>query len=196
MAQKLLVGDKDTVLMIPAFEINGVPQLVLPTGGVVVPFTAPTAALLNYWIGVKTPADAGAHWGGNVTCAIVDDWSLMMTDSATDNTKTLCSVGQSQALTFYNYDAKMKFLRDINPADTTSEFNLPRTLTRAPDAQYMIAHRIGYSRTATTAIGQEWNLYYAWTDEPIPASADNAYQTIGEDFIPKGIVNFKYVLVA
>ncbi len=196
MAQKMLVGDKDTVLLIPAFEIGGVPQMAYPTTASAVPITAPTAALLNYYIDALSPDDTGAHWGGNVTCAVIDDWNLALTDSATDDTRTLCSVGQSQDLTFYNYDAVMNFLRDVDGKDATSEFNLPINLTRAPDVAYVIAHRVGYSRTANAAVGQEWHLYYVWTDHSIPAAADGSNQAVGQTFIPKGIINFKYELAS
>lgn len=196
MAQKMLVGDKDTVLLIPAFELNGVPQAALPTGGAVIPITAPTVALLNYYIGITTPANAGSSWGGNVTCAVIDDWKLELKDSSTKNVKTLCSVGNSEELTYYNYDAQMNFLRDTNPQDPTSEFNLPANLVSAPDVAYLVAHRIGYTRTAAAVIGQEWLFYYVWTDLTIPASSDGDYQSFGETFVPKGIVNFKFTLTA
>ena len=196
MAQKLLVGDKDTVLLIPAFEINGVPQMAYSASPAPVPITAPTIALLNHYIDALTPGSTGGHWGGNVTCATVDDMNLAFTDSATDDTRTLCSVGQSQDLTFYNYDAVLNFLRDINPLDNTSEFNLPANLTAAPDVAYVIAHRVGYSRTVDAAAGQEWHFYYVWTDHSVPASGDGEYQMIGQTFVPKGIINFKYELAA
>lgn len=194
MAQKMLVGDKDTVILIPAYEVNGVPQMAYSTSPTPVPFTAPTVALLNHYIAATTPGATGASWGGNITCAVIDDWNLALTDSATDDTRTLCSVGQSQELTFYNYDAVMNFLRDIDGKDSTSEFNLPANLTGAPDLAYVIAHRVGYKRTVAAAIGQEWHLYYVWTDYAIPAVADNSNQSIGETFVPKGVINFKYAL--
>ena len=196
MAQKMLVGDRDTVLLIPAYEVNGVPQMLSQLAPFEAPITAPTSALLNQYITALTPADASAPWGGNITCAIIDDWNVAMTDSATDDTRTLCSVGQSQDLTFYNYDAVMNFLRDINPFDQTSEFNLAANLTSEPDVPYVIAHRIGYSRTALAAIGQEWHLYYVWTDHSIPSVSDGSNQSIGQTFIPKGIVHIKVVLAA
>jgi len=196
MAQKMLVGDKDTVLLIPAFEINGVPQAALPSTGSAVPIDAPTVALLNYYIPITSPADIGAHWGGNITCAIIDDWKLGLKESATKNIRTLCSVGQAEELTFYNFDAQMNFLRDIDPSDTNSEFNLPLNLTSAPDVQYLVAHRVGYSRTTAAALTQEWHFYYNWTDHAIPASSDGEYQAIGETFVPKGIINFKHELAA
>jgi len=196
MAQKMLVGDKDTVLLIPAFEINGVPQMAYPTVPTPIPVDAPTVALLNYYIGVVNPDDVGSHWGGNITCSIIDDWNLALTDSATDDTRTLCSVGQSQDLTFYNYDGVMNFLRDIDPSDGASEFNLPLNLLNGPDIPYVIAHRKGYSRTVAAALGQEWHFYYFWTDHPIPAASDGANLAIGETFIPKGIINFKHEMAA
>ena len=196
MAQKMLVGDRDTVLLIPAFEIGGVPQMAYSASPDPVPITAPTVALLNHYIAATTPDDTGASWGGNVTCAVVDDWNLALTDSATDDTRTLCSVGQSQDLTFYNYDAVMNFLRDLDPQDGDSEFNLPANLVAAPDLAYVIAHRVGYKRDVAAATGQEWHFYYVWTDHAIPSATDGSNQALGETFIPKGIINFKYDLAS
>jgi len=196
MAQKMLVGDKDTVLLIPAFDLNGVPNMAYPTTPTPVPIDDPTVALLNYYIGVTSPDDAGAHWGGNVTCSVVDDWNVALTDSATSDIRTLCSVGNSSELTFYNFDAVMNFLRDIDPSDDTSEFNLPLNLLAAPDVPYIIAHRIGYSSTTAAAIGQEWHFYYVWTDLAVPATGDGDYQQVGETFVQKGLINFKYELEA
>lgn len=194
MPQKTLVGDRDAVLLIPAFELSGIPQLAFPTGATAQPITAVTSALLNYYMTTVTPAGAAANWGGNISCAILEDWKLVLKDSDSKNVRTLCSVGQAQELTFYNYDANINILRDINPADTTSEFNLAFQLLQAPDVAYVIAHRIGSSRTFAAAASQEWNFYYVWTDVPIPAATDGEYQAINETFIPKGIINFKSIL--
>jgi hypothetical protein len=196
MVQKLLVGNKDTVLLIPAYEVDGVPQMAYSASPDPVPLTAPTAALLNHYIDALAPDDTGAAWGGNVTCSIIDDWNLAFTDSTFDDTRTLCSVGQSQEPTFYNYDAEINVLRDIDPKDATSEFNLVANLISAPDIAYVIAHRIGYGRTVDAAIGQEWHFYYIWTDHSVPTAADGDYQTLGQTFIPKGIINFKYEVAA
>jgi hypothetical protein len=196
MAQKLLVGDKDTVLLIPAFEINGVPYMAYSTSPDPVPITDPTAALLNHYIDILTPANAGSSWGGNVTCSVIDDWNLALTNSDTSDVRTLCSVGQSQELTFYNYDAVMNFLRDVDPSDDTSDFNLAAQLVGAPDIPYVIAHRVGYSHTEDAAVGQEWHFYYVWTDHSIPASGDGEYLATGQTFIKKGIINFKHEVAA
>lgn len=191
MVQKMLVGDKDTVLLIPAFEIGGVPQMAYSASPDPIPLGSATAALLNHYIAITNPDDIGSSWGGNITCAIIDDWNLAFTDSATSDVRTLCSVGRSEDLTFYNFDAVMNFLRDIDPADGTSELNLPIQLTDAPDIPYIIAHRVGYSRNDAAAIGQEWHFYYAWTDHQIPASGDGDYLAVGETFVQKGLISFK-----
>lgn len=193
MAQKMLVGDKDTVILLPAFEINGVPQAAIPTVGAL-PLDGITAAGLNAFLSATSPDDTNAHWGGNITCAVIDDWTLALKDSSTKNIKTLCSIGNAEELTYYNYDGTMNFLRDIDPKDATSEFNLPVNLTNAPDVAYIVAHRVGYSRTDAAASGQEWNFYYFWTDFPIPASSDGDYLSVGEAFVPKGLIHFKAVL--
>jgi hypothetical protein len=189
----MLVGDKDTVLLIPAFTIGGVPQGAYP-GAAPQPISAITSALLNYYIPVVTPASTGGHWGGNVTCDVVDDWKLQLKDSSTSPLKTLCSVGNANELTYYNFDAQMNFLRDISGTDTASTFNLPTYLTQAPDIPYLIAHRVGYDSQVAAAAGQEWNFYYVWTDLQIPASGDGVYMEIGETFVQKGLLNFKSIL--
>lgn len=196
MAQKMLVGDKDCVVLLPAFEINGVPQAANPGTGLAQALGSITSALLNQFIPANTPASANAKWGGNITCAILDDWKLEMKDSSTKKATTLCSIGKAEELTYYNFDAVMNFLRDIDPTDTASEFNLPTTLTQAPDVAYIIAHRIGYSRTVAAAAGQEWNFYYDWTDFPIPASSDGEYMAVGETFVSKGLLAFRNVLAS
>lgn len=199
MAQKLLVGDKDTVLLIPAFEIDGVPQLAYSASPDPVQIDAvdsTMADLLDHYIGITSPGDPGSNWGGNVTCAVVDDWNLAMKDSATKDVRTLCSVGQSSELTYFNYDAVMNFLRDISPLDATSEFNLAANLTDAPDVPYVIAHRVGYSRDELVTGTQTWHFYYVWTDWNIPSFGDDDYQGLGQTFVSKGVVNWNAEVTA
>lgn len=193
MAQKMLVGDKDTILLLPAFEVNGVPTAAFPTAGALA-LNAITSTALNEYISTHTPADANSHWGGNITCAVLDDWKLESKDSTLKPVKTVCSIGNSQELTYYNFDGVMNFLRDVDPTDTASEFNLPIALTSAPDVPYIVARRIGYTRTAAAAAGQVWDFYYFWTDFAIPASSDGEYQAVGETFVPKGLLNFQSIL--
>jgi hypothetical protein len=191
IVDKLLPGN-ETVLLVPAVEVNGVPHLI---GDTLVPIEAPTSAVLNEWIVVTVPSHANAGAGGNVSCAIRDDMNLGLTDSDTDSDRTICSVGQSEDPTFYNFDAELTGFVDAD-VDGDGVYNLFRDLTRAPDIPYVISHRIGYGQTVAAASGQEWDFYYAWTDNPVIGYGDGNNQTTTQNFVPKNIVNVGYELTA
>lgn len=193
MVAKLKVGNNEAVILIPAMEINGVPNLI---GTTAVPYTAPTAAVINRYLNVLDNNDTNWGAGGNVTCALRDDMTLGGTDSDTDDDRTLCSTSASGAFTFYNFDAEFNIFRDANPTEATSVFNMARDLVQAPDVPYIIAHRIGYPHTTAAAVGQEWDFYYVWTDNPVPVYDDGGNQLVSQTFVPKNILNIGYELAA
>lgn len=189
MTDKLLPGN-EAIILIPALEIAGIPQLI---GDTLVPINAPTSAVINKWLNnVSTSALAN---GGNISCAVKDDAKLEQTASDTDKDRTICSVGQAENPTFYHFDAQLNGLRDLDLA-ATGLFNLFRDLVSAPDIPYVIAHRIGYKSDVAAAAGQDWSFYYAWTDNPIPGYADGGNQSIGQTFVAKNLVNIRATLSA
>lgn len=185
----------ETILLVPAIEIDGVPWIVTPTG--LVDYENPTSAALNVYQAVTKPSQTYASAGGNISCAVIDDLSLAVTDSETSGNKTICSKGNSAALTLHNFTAELNILRD---ADLTADgqFNLARDLTRAPDVPYFIAHRVkgGKDSSEPAAAGDEWDFYYVYTDHPVPAFPDGDDQTLGLSFVPKSIVNVGHTLTA
>ena len=187
MVAKLLSGF-ETILLLPAIDVNGSPSVITATG--VVPVTSITAAVLNQYISITTGASAQGNAGGNISCAVVDDLSLGLTGSDTDDTKTVCSKGQTETPTFYNFDAELNILRDEDLV-AAGLYNLARDLTRAPDVPYVIAHRVkgGKDSTENAEIGDEWDYYYVWTDNPVPGYGDGENLTIALNFIPKGWVS-------
>jgi hypothetical protein len=191
LVDKVLPGN-ETVLLTPAVEVNGVPHLI---GDTLVPYNAPTIAVLNTWQAITKPSDTGAGGGGNISCAVRDDMNLGLTDSDTDSDRTICSTGQTEEPTFYNFDAELTGFVD---EDLTGDgvYNLFRDLTRAPDIPYIIVHRIGKAPDAAFAIGDEVDLYYAWTDNPVMGYGDGNNQTITQNFVPKNLVNVGYELAA
>jgi len=185
----------ETILLIPAVEINGVPWMITPTG--LVDYEDPTAADLNVWIPITKPSDQYASQGGNISCAVLDDLSLGLTDSDTDDSKTVCSKGNSEALTFYNFDAQLNAKRDEDiHADSLN--NLFRDLTRAPDLAYFIGHRVRgeYNSTDLAEAGQEWDFYYVHTDVQVPGYGDNEHIQAQSTFVPKNVVNVRHTLTA
>lgn len=185
-----LLEANETIVIIPAYEVNGIPQLI---GDTLVPFNAPTVAVVEKWRANSNTATLAA--GGNVSLAIKDDVKLEQIASDTDKDRTICSIGSSETPTLYNFDAQMNALMDADPT-AQGVFNLFRDLTFAPDIKYVIAQRVGYRQTVAAAVGQEWNFYYAWTDNPILAFKDGVNMAIGETFIPKNLINVRYTLAA
>src|SRR5690606_24240890 len=185
----------ETILLIPAVEIHGGPWQIRPTG--LVDYEDPTAADLNVWIPITKPSDQYASQGGNTSCAVLDDLSLGLTDSDTDDSKTVCSKGNSEALTFYNFDAQLNAKRDEDiHADSLN--NLFRDLTRAPDLAYFIGHRVRgeYNSTDLAEAGQEWDFYYVHTDVQVPGYGDNEHIQAQSTFVPKNVVNVRHTLTA
>lgn len=189
MSEKLLEAN-ETVLLIPAVERLGVPYLI---GDTLVSMAAPTSAVINKWL--SNASTTTLSNGGNISCAIKDDLKLEQTGSDTDKDRTICSIGSSETPTFYNFDAQMNGLVDADPT-ATGLFNLFRDLTFAPDIPYIAAQRIGYRSDVAAAAGQEWDFYYAWTDNPIPGYGDGANMTVGQTFIPKNLIHVRYTLTA
>src|SRR5690606_30727457 len=85
--------------------------------------SAPTAAELN-----------NATLVYNISCAITDDYTLNMTDSDTDDSRSICDIGQVATPTFYNYEASLDGFRDAD-VDAAGVYNLFRDLFRAPDVK-------------------------------------------------------------
>lgn len=192
MSEKILPGN-ELLVAVPAIEINGVPYLVGES--TVAPLDAPTLDILNYWQGIYRPSQLVGSVGGNISCATMDDLSVGLSDSDTDSDRTICSVGQSEEFTFYNFDAEANGFRDED-VNGDGVFNLFRDIFRAPDLPYVFVHRIGGKQTDPFALNQEIDLYYGWTDNPVPGFGDGANMTIGQTAVAKNLVNISYKIGA
>lgn len=190
-----LINETDTVLLTPAHEVLGVPNVITPTG--LVAYDALTVDVLNRYAPVVTPAHANAGSGGNVSCAIVSDaFTLALSDSNEDDEKTLCDPANSVDLTDFNVDADMTGFRDAVPNATDSVFTLWENLTFAPDVPYIAVHRVGYASDVPFAVGQEIDVYYLHTDVPVNVHADGAKQKIQQSFISKSVAKVTYTIAA
>src|SRR5688572_18499781 len=70
---------------------------------------APTAAELNAQFVYTTAEGNMVH---NISCAVLDDYTLNMTDSETDDELSICDIGNVSTPTFYNYEVSLDFFRD------------------------------------------------------------------------------------
>lgn len=188
---KLLPGN-ETVLLIPAVIKNGIPHLTARANGATVPISAPTKAILDPYIAQRAPVARGLL-GGNISEAIRDDLQLGMTASQTSNSRAITSIGANEQLTFFNFQANFNFFRDENAADLGA-YNLARISTRAQGVPYVIAHRVGARQTAVATVGEKWDFYYALTGQPVPGYSDGEELMIGQNFVPKNILNVAYAI--
>ncbi len=146
--------------------------------------SAPTAAELN-----------NATLVYNISCAITDDYTLNMTDSDTDDSRSICDIGAVATPTFYNYEASLDGFRDAD-VDATGVYNLFRDLFRAPDVKYILIKRIGGANNQPFAAGDVISMYEVNTDYPVDLVEDGAPLRLGARFKPTGNLNINYEVVA
>ena len=155
----------------------------------------PTVAELNDWFVYGTNEDAMVF---NISCAITDDsYSINVTDSDTDDTRTICQIGQVQNPTFQNYEVSFDTLRDADLA-ANGVLNLAFSLFRGADRPYWIITRIGQNGATNSdpfAIGQDIKMFGVTTDNPVDVVDDNAMLKFGPRFKNTGDLNVNYRLV-
>ncbi len=201
MAAERVINEDETVVLIPATTVLGVPNAITATG--LTPYSALTAAVINTYASV-TSVGSGAVSGGNVTCALLaDDFTLGWTDSEEDDEKSLCEPGNSIDLTGMNFDAEMAGFRDatsqalpIANKAQDSVHELWRRLTFAPDVPYLVVHRIGFPSTQAFAVGQKIDVYFIETDVPVDVHEDGAKQKTSQSFISKSDGVDEYTIAA
>lgn len=194
MADKT-INESETVVLLPATEVLGVPHAILPTG--LVRYDELTTADINHYAVVTDTSHANAGGGGNVTCAILSDaFTLGFTDSEEDDERTLCQPGNSVELTDLNFDADITGFRDKDKNATDSVFVLWKNLTFAPDVPYLVVARTDKPSDAPFVAGDEIDVFYAWTDLPINVHADGAKQKVQSAFVTKSTAADAFVLTA
>ena len=151
---------------------------------------APTVAELNDIYVSGTNEDAMVF---DISCAITDDsYSINVTDSDTDDTRTICQIGQVQNPTFQNYEVSFDILRDAD-ITATGYFNLAMSLFLGVDRPYYIITRIGAPHGDPFAVGQDIKVFGVTTDNPVDIVDDNTMLKFGPRFKTTGelIVNYR-----
>jgi hypothetical protein len=123
----------------------------------------------------------------NISPAITDDYTLNMTDSATDTSLAIIDNATVETPTFYNYEASLDGFRDED-ATAVSVYNKFRTLFAAPDVKYYLIKRVGFAHDAAFEAGQEVSVYGLKTDFPVDLVGDGEMLRIGARFLTSGEV--------
>ena len=153
----------------------------------------PTSAELNDQFVYGTNEDAMVF---NISCALTDDgYTFNLTDSETDDTRTICQIGQVENPTFQTYEVSLDGLRDRSVTDK-GVFNLFFDLFKGVDRPFWIVVRVGGTSTDAFAAGQDIRMLGVTTDNPIDVVEDNAQVSFGARFKNTGEVLWNYRLAA
>lgn len=154
---------------------------------------APTVAELNDQFVYTTNEDGMAF---NISCAILDDgYTAAITDSETDDSRTICDEGQVQNPTFMTYEVSFDAFRDESVTDN-GLFNLFFDLFKGNDRPGYVITRIGKSNTAPFAIGDDLMIFGLNTDNPNDLVEDNSMIRFGARFKNTGEVVQNYRIVS
>jgi len=146
-------------------------------------WASPTASALN--------AAVSAGLGFDISCAITDDSvSINLTDSDTDDSLSICDIGNVSTPTFFNYEVTFDSFRNgpVSVGSAVAVYEIPVNLFSAPDRPYYIVTRIGPAQGTTFAAGQIVNIFGVNTDYPTDVLGDGENILFGSRFKPSGQV--------
>jgi hypothetical protein len=129
--------------------------------------------------------------GFDISCALTDDSvDINLTDSDTDDSISICDIGNVQTPTFFNYNVTFDSFRN-GPASVGAPvpvYELPVDLFSASDRPYYIVKRIGPAQGTAFAEGQEISVYGVSTDNPVDVLGDGENILFGSRFKATGQV--------
>lgn len=153
-------------------------------------------------------ADAFANWAAptlteitnatkvfNISPAVTDDYTLNMTDSATDSSLAVVDNASVATPTYYNYEASLDGFRDAD-VSATSVYNKFRDLFATADVKYYLIKRVGKTHDAAFAQGDEISIYGVKTDFPVDLVGDGEMLRIGARFLTTGEVKVNVAVAA
>lgn len=131
----------------------------------------------------------------NISCAIEESYTLNQTGSETDDSKTICDVGDVSTPTFINYEASLDGFRDESLTDN-GVFNLFYRLFKSKGVPFVLIKRIGEANTEPAALTQNLSFFSVETDNPVDIVDDVTNIMLGARFKPLGGVNINHEMVA
>ncbi len=131
----------------------------------------------------------------NISPAVTDDYTLNMTDSASDSSLAVVDNASVSTPTYYNYEASLDGFRDENPS-ATSVYNKFRDLFATADVKYYLIKRVGKTHDAAFAAGDEISIYGVKTDFPVDLVGDGEMLRIGARFLTTGEVKVNVAVAA
>lgn len=129
--------------------------------------------------------------GFDISCAITDDsMTAHLTDSDTDNSISICDIGNVSTPTFFQYEVTFDSFRN-GPTSVAAQvpiYEVPVNLFTNADNPFYIVTRVGPTQGTALATGQTVNVYGVNTDYPTDVLSDGNNILFGSRFKPNGQV--------
>lgn len=129
--------------------------------------------------------------GFDISCALTDDSvSINLTDSDTDDSISICDIGNVSTPTFFNYEVTFDSFRNgpVAAGASVPVYELPVNLFSSADDPFYIVTRIGPDQGTALAAGQIVSIYGVNTDYPTDVLGDGENILFGSRFKPSGSV--------
>lgn len=137
--------------------------------------------------------------GYDISCALTDDSvSINLTDSDTDDSISICDIGNVSTPTFFNYEVSFDSFRN-GPASAGAVvpvYEIPVDLFGNVDLPFYIVKRIGPAQGTTFAAGQIVSVFGVSTDWFQNVLGDGENILFGSRFKPIGKVYTNATLAA
>lgn len=129
--------------------------------------------------------------GFDISCALTDDSvTINLTDSDTDDSISICDIGNVSTPTFFNYEVSFDSFRNgpVSSGAQVPVYEIPVNLFSTADRPFYIVKRIGPDQGTAFAAGQEVSVYGVNTDYPTDVLGDGDNILFGSRFKPNGQV--------
>ncbi len=146
-------------------------------------WSAPTATALN--------SAVTNGLGFDISCALTDDSvTINLTDSDTDDSISICDIGNVSTPTFFNYEVSFDAFRNGPVAEgaAVAVYDIPLNLFNDVDNPFYILKRIGPAQGTTFAAGQIVSIFGVNTDYPVDVVGDGENILFGSRFKATGKV--------
>lgn len=155
-----------------------------------------------WWVPIATaynpdaPSAAVLTAARNISCAIVNGYTVNATGSDTDDSKSICDSANVQTPTFRNYEGNITFFRDSNVADIASDYSKAFQFFKNKGAEGWIVRRLGKLSSVAAAVGDVVSSYRFISDNPqdIVGEAGPIQMTV--PFLPQGQMSLYKTVVA
>jgi|SRR6478609_2998549 len=151
----------------------------------------PIAAIADVNVG-PTQANMASD-AVNLSCSIVTGYTLGMTDSDTDDSKSICDAGNAVNYTSGVYEGNLTFFREDNLADSAGVFAQSFSLLKQP-AEGIWVKRIGKPATTAYATTDVVSWFHFDSDYTQDSDDGDAPKQFTVPLIPQGHFGVNVVL--